>query len=148
MIVQVMEPLSGSHKLEMDGIYYQRLIQLSYFTFYIEWPVITLFIPKWLPVKLPNTRKKANTTNIQCFTIKARNGNDLSGQSLYPLVKSPEEGCTKCFMVSCWWWIRMSQTSRRTLTDGVHLTHGRLQGICCKDKGGEAEKDNVSLMEF
>lgn len=46
MIVQVMKPLSGSSVLEMDDIYYQRLIQLSYFTPYIEWPVITLSYTK------------------------------------------------------------------------------------------------------
>lgn len=39
-------------------------------------------------------------------------------------------------------------TSHRAPTDGVHLTHCRLQGICYKDKEGEPEKDNVSLMEF
>lgn len=34
------------------------------------------------------------------------------------------------------------ETSHRAPTDGVHLTHSRLQGICCKDKEGEPEKDN------
>lgn len=40
------------------------------------------------------------------------------------------------------------ETSLRVPTDGVHLTHSSLQGICFKDKEGGPEKDNVSLMGF
>ena len=86
-----MEPLSCSNILEVDDIYYRNLTQLSYFTLYTELSVITSFYTKMaacLPFKMPNNPEKANTTNSQCFSVKARDRNDLSSHSLYPIAKS------------------------------------------------------------
>ena len=86
-----MQPLSCYSVLEADDIYYQNDIQLPYFTLlYIKLPVITFFMPNdaCLPFKIPYNPKNANTTNSQCFSIKARGRNDLLGHCLYLVVKS------------------------------------------------------------
>lgn len=41
-----------------------------------------------LPLKMPYNPKNANTTSSQCFSIKARDRNDLKGHCLYLVVKS------------------------------------------------------------
>lgn len=41
----------------------------------------------YLHFKMPNNPEKANTTNSQCFSIKAGDRNDLSGHSLHSIVK-------------------------------------------------------------
>lgn len=85
-----MESPLCSNLLEVGDIYYQNHIQLSYFTQYIEFPVITFFYTKmaaYLHFKMPNNPEKANTTNSQCFSIKAEDRNDLSGHSLHSIVK-------------------------------------------------------------
>lgn len=86
-----MEPLSCSNILEVNDIYYRNLILLSYFTLYIELSVITSFYTQMaacLPFKMPDNPEKASTTHSQCFSIKARHRNDLSGHSLYPIANS------------------------------------------------------------
>ena len=118
--VQVMQPLACYSILEADDIYYQTIIQLSYFTLlYIKLPVITFFNAKMtscLALKMPYNPKNANTTNSQCFSIKARDRNDPKGHCLYLVVKSqysPQgNDAPNVSYFLAWWWIRMSQTFR------------------------------------
>lgn len=99
----------------------------------IELWVITFLRPKWLLVYLWNCLiiLRRQTTTAQCHTMKARDGKDLSGHSVPPCqvtVLSPEKGCTKCIIVSSWWWIRMSQIlDHKKLPQGLwqmeHILH-------------------------
>lgn len=69
-----------------------------------------------LPFKMPYNPKNANTTNSQCFSIKARDRNDFSGHCLYLVVKSQHSpqgnDALNVSYFLAWWWIRMSQACR------------------------------------
>lgn len=77
-----------------------------------------IFLPNdaCLPFKMPYNPKNANTTNSQCFSIKARGRNDLLGHCIYLVVRSQHgpqgNDALNVSYFLAWWWIRMSQTFR------------------------------------